>query len=374
MDKKNIITRLVSLDVFRGITIVLMILVNSPGNSSAYSWLEHSSWSGCTLADLVFPFFIVIVGMSSVLALTNLQIKGFSNGQLVTQIIKRSLYIFLMGLLLNAFPHHLDFSDIRILGVLQRIAICYLCSSILFLTTTSRVQVILIIALLSCYWFLMAGFAAAHSLTINENLVGYLDRMILSSHHLYTPTFDPEGLLSTLPAIASALLGNLIGMSLLSSRTKKQQLQWMIVAGMILSTLGWLWGFIFPINKALWSSSYVLWTGGLAYLVFAFCFALIEMKRWSNWSKPFNLFGKNAMLVYVLHVLFLKIQAIILVHNNNGELINLRLYITDLLFGHLTPQNASLCYAMTYTIFWLFVLKCITEWRLLKLRQRSFAN
>ncbi|MBA2652623.1 MAG: DUF1624 domain-containing protein [Tatlockia sp.] len=361
MDKKSPISRFLSLDVFRGITIALMILVNSPGNRSAYAWLLHSSWNGCTLADLVFPFFIVIVGISSALALTSLKIKGSSNRQLFRKILKRSAYIFIMGLLLNAFPNHFDFSTIRILGVLQRIALCYFVSSVLFISTTIRVKVIIMTALLIGYWLLVTSYAAMHPLTISDNLVGYMDRMILSSHHLYTSTFDPEGILSTLPAIASALLGNLIGIFLISSRTKKQKLMGMIVAGLVLSTLGWLWGFDFPLNKSLWSSSYVLWTGGLALLVYAFCFALIEIKHWSYWSKPFNLFGQNAMLVYVLHVLFLKIQATILVYNNEGDLINLRLFITDSLFGNYTPLNASLCYAMFYTLFWLLVVKCIAH-------------
>lgn len=363
LDKKNRVPRLLSLDVFRGITIALMIIVNSPGNRVAYSWLEHSSWNGCTLADFVFPFFIVIVGMSSVLALTNLQMKGNSNQQLLSKIIKRSAYLFIMGLVLNAFPHHFDLSTIRVLGVLQRIAVCYLLSSILFLTTQIRTQVIIIIVLLCSYSFLIMGFAASYPLTINENLIAYFDRMILSPQHLYKPAFDPEGILSTIPAVASALLGNLIGAFLLTSKTKKQQLQWIIVAGLTLSALGWLWSFIFPINKFLWSSSYVLWTGGLAFLVFALCFALIEIKQWRSWSKPFVLLGRNAMLVYMLHVLFLKIQALILIQNSSGELINLRLYITEILFGTLRPENASLYYAMVYMLFWLLVIKGIDKWR-----------
>jgi predicted acyltransferase len=371
MNKKDIITRLLSLDVFRGITIAVMILVNSPGNQFAYSWLEHSAWNGCTLADLVFPFFIVIVGISSVLALTYLKIKGFSNRQLFKIIIKRSAYIFSMGLLLNILPNHFDLLHIRVLGVLQRIAICYFFSSILFLTTTIRNQVIIIAVLLIGYWFLMSEFSAISSLSINYNLVGYLDQLILSPPHLYSPMFDPEGLLSTLPAIGSALFGNVVGVILVSSRTKQWQLRCMIVVGLILSALGFIWSGAFPINKLLWSSSYVLWTSGLSFLAFAICFALIEIKHLVYWSKPFLLLGKNAMLIYILHVLFLKIQAIILVHNTKGELVNLRLYITDLLFSHFSAENASLCYAVGYTLFWLFVLKCITKWRLRQLQEQS---
>lgn len=359
MDKKELSNRFISLDVFRGITIALMILVNSPGYNVAYSMLEHSVWNGCTIADLVFPFFIVIVGISSVLALTNLKKKGVSDKKLFQKIITRSIYIFFMGLLLNVLPNHFDFSTIRILGVLQRIAICYFFSSVLFLTTRIRTQIIIIVVLLMGYWMLISNFP----LSINYNLVGFIDVFIFSSHHLYTPMFDPEGLLSTLPAIASVLFGNLMGYLLVSSYTKQQKFQWMIVAGFVLMAFGWFWSFIFPINKQFWSSSYVLWTSGLAYITYALCFLFIEMKQHVYWSKPFVLFGKNAMLVYFLHVLFLKLQAIILIHNAHGELVNLRLYITGLLFGHFSLKNASFCYAISYTLFWLIFLQCLTKWR-----------
>ena len=354
--------RLISLDVFRGITIALMILVNSPGNQTPYLWLEHSVWDGCTFADLVFPFFIVIVGISSALALSNLRAKSIPTNRLLETVLLRSAYIFLMGVFLNAFPHHLDGSSIRILGVLQRIAICYFFSSLLFLTTRIRTQVIIMVGLLLGYWILMTSLGPA-GLTLNGNLVGYLDRLVFAPGYLYTPTFDPEGLLSTIPAIASALLGNLIGAHLLSSRTQKQQLQWMTTLGFSLALIGWLWRVTLPLNKALWSSSYVLWTGGLALLVFSAVYALVEIKQWKRWSMPFDCFGRHAMLVYVLHVLFLKIQAAIHLQNAAGVVINLRLYITELLFGKFTPQTAALFYAIGYTMLWLFVLTCLERWR-----------
>lgn len=363
MNNKDAMTRLLSLDVFRGLTIAVMILVNSPGNQYSYSGLLHSVWNGCTLADLVFPFFIVILGMSSVLTLTHLKQKGISNTALFRLILKRSVYIFATGLLLNMLPDHFDLSHLRILGVLQRVAICYFFASILFLSTRISVQVIIIAILLFGYWFLILALSGINAISMNDNLVSYIDRLILSPQHLYTQEFDPEGLLSTLPAIASALFGNVMGFILVSSWTKQQQLRWMMTAGILLSVLGLLWNTMFPINKLLWSSSYVLWTTGLSCVVFGICFALIEIYHWVDWTKPFLLFGKNAMLVYILHVLFLKIQAVILVHQTNGTMVDLRVYITDLLFGYLSPKNASLCYAVGYTLFWLFVLTCITEWR-----------
>lgn len=359
----NHITRLMSLDVFRGITITLMIIVNSPGNSMPYMWLDHSEWNGCTLADLVFPFFIVILGISSVLALTNLSIKGISSPILFKKVIQRSAYIFLMGLLLNAFPHHFDLDTIRILGVLQRIAICYFFSAVLFLTTSVRIQMVILIGLLIGYAALMTFFSpmgvGVDPLTLEGNLVGYIDRMIFSPGHLYTSTFDPEGLLSTLPAIASVIIGNLIGYRLIQLKTQLQQLKWMILTGSILAILGLLWNLYLPWNKALWSSSYVLWTSGLALLIFASIYALIEMKDWKRWSLPFERFGRHAMLVYMLHVLFLKVQAAIHVHNSAGQLVSLRIYITEIFFSGFSEQFASLCYSMGYTMLWLTVLMIV---------------
>lgn len=357
-------TRLYSLDVFRGIAIVLMVLVNSPGNKTAYTWLEHASWNGCTLADLVFPFFIIIVGMSSVFSLTNQKAKGIPESQLLANIFKRSLYLFMMGLLLNAFPHHFDFSNIRIPGVLQRIAVCYCLSSLLFLKTKATTQAIVFLVLLIFYWFLMTILTPDFSLTIDNNIAGYIDTMLFSPAHLYTPSFDPEGLISTLPAVATALLGNLLGIFFLTEKSSKKALFWVLVTGILLALSGWLWSFSFPLNKNLWTSSYVLWSGGLALLVFTACFALVDIKQWRFWSKPFLLFGQNAMLIYMLHILFLKIQALILIQNMEGTRMNLRLYLTDILFGHFPSEIASLCYAITYTFLWLLVLQGLVMWRM----------
>ena len=357
---KNACQRLISLDIFRGVTIALMILVNSPGNKTPYSWLDHSAWNGCTLADLVFPFFIMIVGISSVLALTNLRLKNSSMSTMLKKICRRSAYIFLIGLLLNAFPHHVDLSTLRILGVLQRIAICYLCSALLFFTTKIQTQAMIMLVLLLGYGCLMVYTP----LTLDNNLAGYLDQLILTPGHLYTSTFEPEGLLSTLPAIATVLLGNLIGYLLTTQQTKKQHLQWMLISSLVLIFLGWIWSFALPINKALWSSPYVVWTAGLALLVFSAIYFLIEIKHWVRWSTPFDLLGRHALLVYILHVLFLKIQACITIHSAEGTVINLRLYLTAVLFDYFTPENAALCYAVSYTMLWLLVIKCYDKWKL----------
>lgn len=352
--------RLLSLDVFRGITIALMILVNSPGNQTAYACLNHSIWNGCTLADLVFPFFIFIVGVSLVFSLGKQLAEGVPLNEIIIKVAKRTFIIFLLGLFLNAFPRHFDFESLRIFGVLQRIAICYFLAALLFLTTRIRTQALIALALLICYWLIMTyipvpGFGA-DILTPAGNLAAYLDRLVFSSAHLYGKVFDPEGILSTMPALATTLLGNLTGAWLCSKSNKHVKLMGMLIAGLVSCSIGWIWGYYFPINKALWTSSYVLWTGGLALLLLALCYGLIEIQNWRRWSTPFIIFGTNAIAAYFLHIFFLKIQAIIHVQRIDGSPGNLRIYITEHLFGWASLPTASLLYALSYTLFWLLIL------------------
>lgn len=357
INSANKSSRLLSLDVFRGITIALMILVNSPTN---YAWLNHSDWNGCTLADLVFPFFLFILGVSLVYFLSKSLAEGLSYNLLISKILKRTIIIFVIGLFINAFPFHFHLTTIRIFGVLQRIAICYFCATLLFLTTRPQTQAVIVIVLLIGYWLMMTiipvPYYGANNLTQIGNLAAYIDRSIFSSAHLYEKIFDPEGLLSTLPAIATTLLGNLTGVWLLSHHNLQKKFQVMIITGIIALICGWFWGLSFPINKDLWTSSYVLWTGGLALLLLAFCYWLIEIKELKKWSKPFEILGLNALAVYFLHVFFLKIQAAIHISETNGTRENLRVFITNHFFGWISLQNASLLYAIAYVFVWLLVM------------------
>lgn len=357
-------SRLLSLDVFRGITIALMILVNSPGNQTAYAWLSHSAWNGCTLADMVFPFFLFIVGVSLVFSLSKSLEQKISTRQLFKRVTQRAIIIFLIGLFLNAFPYHFHLDTIRVYGVLQRIAICYFIASLLFLKTGVRTQAIIFIILLILYW-LMINFMyvpnyGIGNLTLEGNLAGYIDRLIFSSEHLYEKVFDPEGVLSTMPAVATTLLGNLTGIWLLTKRKAKTKLQGITLVGIIALILGWTSGLFFPINKNLWSSSYVLWTGGFALILLAACYWLIEVKQWKKWSKPFEIFGLNAIAAYFLHIFFLKIQAIIHIHRMDGSMGNLRYFISEHLFGWTTDlKAASFMYAILYLLFWLVILSIL---------------
>ncbi|KTD17068.1 acyltransferase family protein [Legionella jordanis] len=348
-------SRLLSLDVFRGFTIALMILVNSPGNRSTYSWLEHSAWNGCTLADVVFPFFLFIVGVSLVFSLNKARSKGVSSAQLSKKILRRTFIIFFIGLCLNLFPYH-GLEHLRVYGVLQRIAVCYAAAAFVFLYSSVVSQLLICSALLLCYWMVIPlssghGHFSLVSLTPEHNLGAYVDRLLFSGSHLYGKTYDPEGLLSTLPAVASTMIGNFVGIWLSSATKAFFKFYGLVIAGLICAAAGWVWGLSFPINKILWTSSYVLWTSGLAMLILAFCYGLIDIRNIENWCKPFEIFGLNALAVYILHVLFLKIQFMIPMPSGN-----LKSYFTQLLFGWASSTNASLFYALSYTLLWYFIL------------------
>lgn len=358
--------RLLSLDVFRGMTIVGMILVNSPGNNTAYSWLEHSQWNGCTFADLVFPFFLFIVGVSLAYAFSKRLEFGGITPQLFVKIVQRTCIIFILGLILNGFPHY-DLSTLRFFGVLQHIAACYFLAAILFLTTSLRVQAVIFVGLLIGYWLIMTwvpvpGYGVGN-LTPDGNLAAYIDRSLLAGH-LYHETYDPEGILSTIPALATTLLGNLTGGWLLSKYRPPIKVLGMVVAATAALALGWIWSFWFPINKNLWTSSFVLWTGGLALYLLALCYWIIEIVDWRRWCKPFEIFGINALAAYVLHIMLLKIQNRIPMTLLNGTTGNLRLYITEHLFAWTTLPNASLLYAVSYVLLWLLVLGTLYHFRI----------
>jgi predicted acyltransferase len=345
-------TRLYSLDVFRGLIVALMIIVNSPGNPTSYAFLEHSAWDGCSLADFVFPSFLFIVGISITMAFR----KHPSLCATLPKIFRRSCILFALGLLLNAFPHP-ALDSLRIFGVLQRIALCYFFASILFLVLRLRYQLLVFFGLLLFYWLIMCQFP----LDPTNNLAAMIDRMFFSSHHLYNGSYDPEGLFTTLPALATTLLGQLTGAWLLSKYSAAQKMVGLLVAACLCLILALLVQVYFPINKNLWSSSYVLWTGGWALFMMAVCYFLIEIKAWLNYFRPFEILGQQALLAYVLHVFFLKVQAMIHVASANETSRPLRYVLSEYLFGWTSLQNASLLYAISYMLLWLLILSQINR-------------
>jgi predicted acyltransferase len=338
-----------------------MILVNSPGNDTAYAPLDHAAWNGLTPTDLVFPFFVFIVGVSLAFSLSRRLERGEDRGALMAQVFKRTLIIFGLGLLLNGFPHY-QLATIRIPGVLQRIAICYFFGALFFLWTNISVQIGAIAVILFGYAWLMThlqvpGFAVG-DLTKEGNFAAYIDRTVFGAH-LYRPVYDPEGILSTFPAIATGLLGNLTGYWLRGQAALKRKATGCLQAGFVFLLAGWKWGQYFPVNKALWTSSYVLVTAGLALLLFGVCYGVIEVKGWRSWSKPFEIFGVNAIAAYFLHVFFLKVQNLIHLPQPDGSPGNFRFFVTQHLFGWASPPNASLLYAVTYTLLWLAFLSAL---------------
>jgi predicted acyltransferase len=351
--------RMVSLDAFRGLTIAGMILVNNPGTWSAiHSPLEHAEWHGLTPTDLVFPFFLFIVGVSITFALSRRAERGGSKRDLYLKIARRALIIFALGLVLAGFPRY-ELSSIRIPGVLQRIAVCYLVASIIFLNTKWRTQALIGGALLLLYWALMVlipapGFSAG-DLSMEGNLAAYIDRTLLG-RHTWKPLYDPEGLLSTIPAIVTTLGGVLTGHWLRSRRSQLEKVAGMFVAGAAGMVAGWGWGFWFPINKALWTSSYVLLTAGLALHLLAICFWLIDIKGMVRWAKPFVIFGSNALIIYFLSELFSHIITLVSFTSGDGSAVDVKTLIYGKVFASwASPVNASVLFAICIVLLWLGV-------------------
>ena len=346
--------RLVSLDVFRGITIAGMVLVNNPGTWEHIYWpLEHARWHGWTPTDLVFPFFLFIVGVAIPLAFANRLESGGSKRDLYLKIIKRTLIIFAIGLFLNGLPYF-GLAEYRIPGVLQRIAVCYFFASIIFLNTKVRTQIAITIALLIGYWLLVKfvpapGFAAG-DLTKEGSLPSFVDRVVFGKHvWAQARVYDPEGLLSTVPAIATTLIGVLTGTWLRTEKTRYEKAAGMFVVGAICVAIGWAWNSFFPINKALWTSSYVLFTGGLALQFLAFCYWLIDIKGYRRWAKPFEVFGLNAIALYVVADVIAVLLGTVPVGDGSlgGWIYN------NVFASWASPLNASLAFAIC------FVLVCL---------------
>ena len=354
--------RLLSVDALRGLTVAAMVLVNNPGTWSAvYRPLQHAEWHGWTPTDMVFPFFLFVVGVSIALALGPALERGASG--LPVRVLRRAAVIFALGLLLHALPFF-PLATLRIPGVLQRIAVCYLLAALLVGATRGargwRVQAVTAGALLVGYWLLMTKVAApgqeAGDLSPDGNLAGYVDRLVLGSRHIWqgTRVYDPEGILSTLPATATTLLGVLAGHWLragqVAGRAGAQIVGGLAVGGVAAAALGWLWGLSFPVNKPLWTSSYALLMAGLAALVLAACHWVIEVRGRRGCAAPFALLGVHALTLFFLSSLMAKVLFIVRVGAGGPRL-------QTWLFEHVfapwaSPVDASLAYALAYVLLW----------------------
>ncbi|MBS1271976.1 MAG: hypothetical protein MAGBODY4_01112 [Candidatus Marinimicrobia bacterium] len=360
--------RLVSLDVFRGITIAGMILVNNPGSwSHIYKPLAHAEWHGWTPTDLIFPFFLFIVGVAMTFSFNKLESNGVPKKDVYKKIVRRFFILFGLGLFMAIFPlvrfdplRLYDFSTMRIMGVLQRIAVAYLFASIIFLEfRKAKYHAYWAFGLIIFYWIIMKtipvpGYGAGN-LTMEGNLATYIDNLIMPNH-LWKLHWDPEGLLSTIPAIGTVLFGILTGHLLHSDLSKKDKAIYMFIFGNIGLVTGLIVDVWFPINKGLWTSSYVLFTAGFALHFLAMCFWLIDLKGYKAWSKPFVIYGMNAIAVFVLSGLMAKLMYMIKIPLADGAVSLKGLIYEYLLLPIASPINASLIYALLYIGFWLWMM------------------
>lgn len=434
--------RLISLDVFRGMTIAGMVLVNSPGSwSHIYGPLRHAEWHGLTPTDWIFPFFLFIVGVAIPIALGRRSEQGVT-GRIVRKIVLRAVMIFALGLAISVVPFFqfaatdapdwlkmlvwlamsaalfflllrkwivagalvgvslagiaamylagysivgYDFGMMRIFGVLQRIAVCYLIVSIIFLYTNWKQQLGIAVSLLVGYWALMTliPMPGCEVATIDDkacNLAAYLDRLILGENHIWRggKVFDPEGILSTLPAIATTISGLLAGRWLMSvpplvaggalplssgkappataGGTDRKAIA-LFFFGVVLLAAGYIWSYYLPLNKSLWTSSYVLVTSGLALLVLGSCYWLIDVKGYTRWTKPFVIFGVNALALFVFSGILGRMLGAYKVSDSAGQSVSVHKWIFDNLFSTVAhPTDASLMFAVSYIVFWLLLM------------------
>jgi predicted acyltransferase len=362
-------SRLLSLDVFRGATVIGMTIVNNPGTwDSVYSPLRHAKWNGCTPTDLIFPFFLFIVGVSIHFAYEAKKLEGLNRKNFL-KLLRRAALIFLLGLFLAWFTLPIGrmfdlerLSTLRIPGVLQRISLVFFFASLIYFYFGWVGQIRIAAVLLLGYYLLMTLVPVpdfgAPNLEPGTNLAAWWDRFLLDGH-LYgqTKTWDPEGPLSTLPAIATGILGMLTGQMFSAIKNPADRVSWLFFIGGILILGGLCWDIAFPINKALWTSSYVLYTGGLAMQMLAATHWIVDFHQRQSWIKPFLYFGMNAIFAYVASGVLVRVLLRVNVGGNEAEQSLWSFFYEHIYASWLAPKVASLLFALTLVLLLYLILR-----------------
>lgn len=355
--------RYLALDVLRGLTIALMIVVNTPGSwSHIYAPFRHAAWHGFTPTDWVFPSFLFVVGNAMAFSMQKYIRQG--HAAFLTKVFKRTALIFLIGLLLNVLGHFvwtaggdpaaIDLSSVRIMGVLQRIALCYLLAALVIRYSGIRGALLFGLLTLLGYWLIMASFGDAHfPYSLEGNAALKFDLLIFDPENLWGGfgiPFDPEGLLSTLPATVNVIAGFAAGLFIRSEGSLSYKAGRLVLAGLALVGLGLLWGLYFPINKPIWTSSYVLYSTGWTLLVLAALIAVLDIRQWKNWSCFFEAFGKNPLFIYIMSGVVIMLMSLVTIGETT---LNGWLY-SQALASWLPPKAASLTFAIGYMLLlWL---------------------
>ena len=393
--------RLLSLDVFRGLTVAGMLLVNDPGTWSAiYPPLEHAPWHGWTPTDLIFPFFLFIVGITTTLSLDGRRARGDDEGEIRKQIFRRGALIFLVGFLLNGFPFF-TWSNVpgvadptflqrvvdrlhhwRIMGVLQRIGLAYMFSALLTQGASLRRIIVVTGSLLLGYWIAMTmlpvpgtgGTLGGMLLdSPSRTMAAYWDRFFLDwtrfglGNHLWVGSvdWDPEGLLSTIPAVCTAMLGVVTGRWIGSDRPIGERLNGLFSAGCLAMMAGMIWNWGFPINKGIWTSSYVLFCAGMACASIATIMWIVDVRGIKKWTSFFVIYGTNPLVAFVGSGLVARLIYSVFSVEYHGSRVSLESAIYRTLFASwLAPVNASLAFALTFVVFWFAVLYALYRRRI----------
>ena len=385
--------RLLSLDVFRGLTVAGMLLVNNPGTWDAiYPPFEHAPWHGWTPTDLIFPFFLFIVGITTHLSLTERGLRGDDDVMLMRQIVRRAALIYLFGFAMALFPFftwnairgHPDASildrivdrlqHVRIMGVLARIAVAYLVGALLAFRAPTKRVIVTLVVILYAYWVALVllpvpGTGAVTGIPIVGEidvpaltLQGWLDRLIFGRNHIWggSVTYDPEGILSSLGAIASVLCGVLAGRWIATERALSERLVGLFGAGALAAVAGLMWDWSLPINKNLWTSSYVLFTAGMGAMTLATCMWVIEVLNVRWWAKPFLIFGMNPIVAFVGSGVMARCIYTVFTASYHGRRVPVQSIIFQSAFASwLPPRDASLLFALVFVLLWLGILSVL---------------